>query len=158
MPAHILVAEDDELLRKLLVTVLGRASYKVQDTATGTDTLRILESTKVNLLILDLVMSEKEGFGTLLEIRHRWPACRILAILGGGRLGSQEYLRLASGLGAHRVLAKPFGTEQFLKSVFAALHASSSERGVRGAERNAERNGELRVEPMESPKRIGSPE
>ena len=104
--AQILVIEDDELHRSLLVSVLAGAGHAVTEAADGK---RGLEAAKLNipdLVVTDLVMPEKEGIETIMELRRQFPEIGIIAMSGAGH--ASTYLELASKLGAQATLAKPF--------------------------------------------------
>ena len=58
-------------------------------------------------MLLDIIMPEKEGIETLMEAKQRWPALKVIAMSGGGRIKADDFLQLASDLGADLVLKKP---------------------------------------------------
>ena len=49
------------------------------------------------------------------------PGIRIIAMSGGGRNNSENYLKIASYLGAHRILAKPFSLADLLRTISLAF-------------------------------------
>jgi hypothetical protein len=51
------------------------------------------------------------------DIRRIFPGIKIIAITGGGRVGAEHYLMLASRLGADRVFKKPLDRETLLQAV-----------------------------------------
>src|ERR1041385_6464892 len=109
----VLIVEDEEIFRRMLVKLLTRADWEVQEATQGHEALARLEKDSFAVMVLDLIMPEKEGLETLQEVRRRWPDLPILAISGGGRVGAADYLRMATGLGAHGALSKPFDTQDF---------------------------------------------
>lgn len=117
----ILVIDDDEQVRALLHEILDRAGFEVVEAANGAEGVRAYRSTPADLIITDLIMPEKEGVETILELRRESPSVRIIAISGGGRNGAQDYLAIAVQLGARRVVAKPFSRQEILDAVQAAL-------------------------------------
>ncbi len=71
-----------------------------------------------DLLITDLLMPEKDGIETILEIRRVNETLPILAISGGGKYGARgDLLRMAQRLGATATLQKPFSREQLVAAV-----------------------------------------
>ena len=115
--ANILVVDDDPQIGKLLEKVLGRAGHKVSIAANGKEGMRIFRGGKFDLLITDLIMPEKEGLETIMELRQEFPDTKIIAMSGGGRVGAKSYLKMAHTLGAKKTLTKPFGREDLLSAV-----------------------------------------
>jgi CheY-like chemotaxis protein len=114
--ARIVVIEDDEALRPMLAQMVIRLGHEVWAEADGRAGLKRVREIKPDLVITDMVMPEKEGVETIIELRRTIPGIRIIAISGGGRVSSADYLHLAKKLGAFATLAKPFGREE-LKAV-----------------------------------------
>jgi DNA-binding response OmpR family regulator len=106
--AHILVVDDEELVRTLLEQVLTREGHIVMCAANGDEALRCLREQPTDLMITDLIMPGKEGIETITDARREFPDMKIIAMSGGGRVGPGNYLSLAGKLGADRVFAKPF--------------------------------------------------
>lgn len=118
---RVLIIDDDEQVRALLIEILERAGYEVTEAVNGAEGLKFYRDRPTDLVITDLVMPEKEGVETIMEMRRDFPNVRIVAISGGGRSGMQNYLPIAAGLGARRTVAKPFTRQEILDAVSAAL-------------------------------------
>lgn len=106
--ARILVVDDEEIVRVTLRQMLEKAGHQVFEAANGLEALRAFEKREADLVITDIIMPEKEGIETIMELRQRKPDLKIIAMSGGGRTGTMEYLHLAKSLGADNVLPKPF--------------------------------------------------
>lgn len=116
--ARILLIEDDEAIRMLLRENLTRAGHEVTTASNGREGLEMHRPGAFDLVVTDLVMPEKEGIEVLQDLKVKDPKLKALAMSGGGQFGAAEtYLRLASLLGAGKVLAKPFTRDQFLAAV-----------------------------------------
>lgn len=102
--ATILVVDDEEPVRTFVCEVLAGDGYTVLQAENGTQALERVDSASVDLVITDLVMPEKEGIETILELRKSHPALDVVAMSGAF---SGEYLSTARLLGAHATLAKP---------------------------------------------------
>ena len=74
-----------------------------------------------DLVITDIVMPGKEGLEVLMALRKIHPPVKIIAISGGGRGDATDYLRMATKMGAARVLSKPFSNEALLAAIDAVL-------------------------------------
>jgi CheY-like chemotaxis protein len=106
--ARILVVDDEQQIRLMLRQMLERLGHVVAEAAGGNQAVRSYREDPADIVIMDLIMPDKEGIETITEIRRDYPDARIVAMSGGGRMGPDNYLELASRLGAQRTLAKPF--------------------------------------------------
>ena len=68
-------------------------------------------------MITDILMPEQEGLETLRILRRDYPGTKIIAISGGGQVGTLDFLYVAEQLGAQRVLYKPFAPEALLGAI-----------------------------------------
>jgi len=118
---RILLIDDEEPLRTLLRTTLERAGYEVIEASDGQMGLQLLAESSVDLVITDLVMPEKEGLETILELRRQNGSAKIIAISGGGRINPKVNLVIAEKFGALRTLAKPFSQQEILDAVAEVL-------------------------------------
>jgi CheY-like chemotaxis protein len=114
---RLILADDNEDFRTLLKTMLTDAGYEVLTAANGIEALRLCETRAVEGAIVDLVMPEKEGLETIVEMRRRFPQIKTIAITGGGRGPSKVYLETARRLGATAALAKPFHVSDLLRTL-----------------------------------------
>jgi DNA-binding response OmpR family regulator len=119
--AQILMIDDDEILRRMLSLYLTRAGHEVVTAENGVKGLQAAQNRRFDLVITDLIMPEKEGLETIIALRRREPALRIIAISGGGRRRPEGYLDLARDLGAAATLAKPFSGEDLAATVNSVL-------------------------------------
>jgi CheY-like chemotaxis protein len=110
----ILVVDDDAAIRSLFHKILARAGYRVMEAADGAQALAAMNQGGIDLVITDLVMPEKEGIETIMEIRKNHPQVKVAAVSGafGGK-----YLEIAVSLGAEAALAKPVSEETLLGMV-----------------------------------------
>jgi DNA-binding NtrC family response regulator len=119
--AHILVIEDDDSVRKALSQTVVRLGHEVSSASNGKEGLSRAEERPPDLVITDLIMPDTEGLETIIELRRRSPQIRIIAISGGGRLSTENFLGVAKKFGAYDTLAKPFSREELKTAIDAAL-------------------------------------
>jgi CheY-like chemotaxis protein len=115
--SSVLVIDDDHEVREMLRKMLERVGYEVVDASNGKEAIKLYRREPKDLIITDLVMPEKEGIETIIELRHDYPDVKIIAISGGGRDGPKNYLNMAASLGAHYTFAKPFDRGELLQAV-----------------------------------------
>ena len=118
---RILLVDDDELLRGALHQILERAGYDVHDASNGKVAVREYRRQRCDVVIMDIVMPDEEGLGTIRELRRVDPNVKIIAISGGGLGKAGDYLGIAKMLGAMRTLAKPFVPEALLAMIAEVL-------------------------------------
>lgn len=115
--ASILIIDDEEQMRTALCSLLEGSGYEVISASDGKEGLKLYHEKPTDLIITDLIMPEKEGIETIMELKRISPDVKIIAISGGGHNDPEDYLPLAKQLGAQRTIAKPFGGEELLKAV-----------------------------------------
>jgi len=108
----VCVIDDDPLMLSHLETMLTSLGHTVA-TALDVDTgLSCMETQGSDAVVVDILMPERDGLTFIMEARKVRSDVRIVAITGGGRLGAGPVLRMASGLGAHAALIKPFSSNE----------------------------------------------
>jgi len=117
---RILIIDDDVYIRETLRIILERWGYEIEEASNGKTGLKIHHNNPVDLVIMDIIMPEKEGLETIMELRRDSPEVKIIAISGGGIIDAQECLYFAEKLGAQEIIAKPFGMNE-LKNTFCKL-------------------------------------
>lgn len=109
---HILVIDDDDLVRRLVNHALTREGYEVMEAVNGRKGLAAYKAAPAELVITDLIMPDMEGLEAIQEFRRRSPDLKIIAMSGGGAGWSVDYLKMAEKFGASRILNKPFALEE----------------------------------------------
>jgi len=113
----ILVIEDDPEVRNYLVAVLSRAGHEVREASNGKEGVQAFAAAPSDVVITDIIMPEKDGIETILDLRRTNPELKVIAISGGGRSTPDNYLHSAKLLGADRTIRKPFTNEEILAAV-----------------------------------------
>ena len=120
--AKILVLDDELSILLMLKKMLERAGHEVETALNGKDGMELFEKNKPDLLITDIIMPEKEGLETIIEVKKKYPELKIIAISGGGRIGPDGYLPGAKLFGADLVFQKPLVHTEFLQAVSLLLN------------------------------------
>lgn len=115
--AKILVIDDEPSILLMIKKMLEKAGHEVDMALNGKEGMQIFEKNKADLLITDIIMPEKEGLETIVEMRKKYPVLKIIAISGGGRISADGYLPGAKLLGANMVFQKPLIQKEFLEAV-----------------------------------------
>jgi DNA-binding response OmpR family regulator len=122
----ILVIDDDLAVRLTAQMLLEDEGYKVICAVDGEEGLRMFERASPQLVITDIIMPNKEGIETIMEIRSRCSKTPIIAISGGGRIGNADFLQMAQRIGANEILAKPFQPAELAAAVRRLLSVHGS--------------------------------
>ena len=114
---RILVVDDDVQVLALMQAILEREGYQVDAVSDGNQAVQVFDPARHVLVITDIVMPEKEGIETILELRARKPDLAVIAISGGGRIGPHDYLAWVRRCGVRYTFTKPVRREDLLKAV-----------------------------------------
>lgn len=124
---HILIIDDDDTFRTMLREMLEQEGYAVAEAPDGKQGCRYCQATEVDLVMVDIVMPEKEGIETITDLIKEFPNMKIIAMSGGGSYGKLgNYLKMAEMLGAQKSLAKPFKKEELIAVVKELLNENNS--------------------------------
>ncbi len=116
-PVKILVVDDEPPIRKLLRTGLGAQGYEVLDAPSGKTALELLAE-KPDLVILDLGLPDIDGLELLRRIRDLQGSVPIVVLSSRGDEAGKV---AALDLGADDYVTKPFGMDELLARMRAAL-------------------------------------
>ncbi|MDD5126682.1 MAG: response regulator [Dehalococcoidales bacterium] len=118
----ILVVDDEQFTLQLLKRILEGDNYKVLTATSGDEALKILSSSEVHMVLLDIRMPGMNGYETLERIREKWNIPVIMATAVGEVSSSVKSLTL----GADDYIRKPFSQQILLSRVRAKLRRAGS--------------------------------
>lgn len=121
--ARILLLDDEEPLRRLMAELLEEEGHSVSEGGDGRLTEDAERLADFDLVITDLMMPDADGLDVLRNIRACRPEMKVLAVSGGGRTVSQNFLPVAKVMGAQATLSKPFRPQELIDAVEALLKA-----------------------------------
>ncbi|NBC82600.1 MAG: response regulator [Bacteroidetes bacterium] len=121
MKNKILVIEDDLFFQQMLKDLLSLEGYEIFLANNGIKGMQLFHKVHPDLVITDIIMPEKEGTETIIELKQIKPDVKIIAMSGGGRGGFLDYLETANEFGVDATFPKPFNNKYFLNKVHEIL-------------------------------------
>ena len=115
--AKILIIEDAADFRVAYREMLEGEGYEVIEAVNGIEGLERLKSETVDLIITDIMMPEKGGIETIIDIRKDYPDVKIIAISGAVSPDSETLLRLTNQYKVSRVLGKPIRFKELFETI-----------------------------------------
>ena len=114
--ATMLVVEDDEAIRQLVVMLLQQKGHDVLWASNGLEGLMVYSSyrTRLDLVLTDIDMPQMNGIGLATRIRALDPSRKILFMSG-------QASENPNGLGTYPMLSKPFRPDQLIAAIEGAL-------------------------------------
>jgi two-component system KDP operon response regulator KdpE len=116
----VLLVEDDQNIVDLVRTNLIARAHEVTVSKDGSDAVKLLETEHPDVVLLDLMLPEIDGFELCRELRGR---SSVGIIVLSARRGETDKVR-ALNLGADDYMTKPFGIEELLARINATLRRS----------------------------------
>ena len=125
MKQHILLAEDDENLGSLLTTFINSKGFQTKWTKNGKEALEYYRAfnEKIDFIILDIMMPEKDGYAVAKEIRLIDRQTPILFLTAKGL--KEDKLK-GFDVGADDYLTKPFSMDELLARIHAILRRTGA--------------------------------
>lgn len=115
----VLIVDDESVICELLSNAFQARGCTSLTAPNGKTALQICGMRRVDVVITDLCMPEKDGFELVRQLRSEFPTVKIIAISGMSH--SEGFLKAALMLGAHVALAKPFTLPSIWSSIEACL-------------------------------------
>ncbi len=112
----VLLADDDPILHRVLTHRLGREGYEVLSAYNGREALDLASRQPPDLLILDGIMPELDGFAVLREWRAKEALARIPVVMLTARNREEDVVGALEG-GAVDYLTKPFSPAELVARV-----------------------------------------
>ncbi|HZN61511.1 MAG TPA: response regulator [Planctomycetota bacterium] len=130
-PARILVVDDDEWILRMVSTVLRSEKYELMTASNGEEGLATAQSTRPDLIILDVMMPKMDGWTFIKQLRSM-PEFGFVPVIFLTALDSSKDRVLGFRLGADDYLPKPFQAEELVVRVATAMRRRKAmESGLR---------------------------
>jgi two-component system KDP operon response regulator KdpE len=138
-PLRVLIVDDEPPIRRFLRTSLGYEGYQVLEAENGQEALDAFRRNAVDVLVLDLGLPDIDGFEVIRRLREVGSAVPIIIL--SSRTDEAGKVK-ALDLGADDYVSKPFGVDELLARVRAALRHRLQQQG----EHPVFRSGDLTVD------------
>ena len=120
--AKILAVDDEPELTELMHFHLVRAGYEVTTAANGWEALDCIKLSRPDVILLDLMLPDLDGFGVC-EILRRDPLTATIPIIIVSAWASTDSRNLGLELGALDYITKPFSPHELVERVNRFVHA-----------------------------------
>ena len=119
--ASIVVVDDEPSIRELLVASLHFAGFEVQTAASGSEAIEVIEKAQPDLIVLDVMLPDIDGFTVFREVKQRNPDSYVIFISAR----NQDIDRVAGlELGCDDYIPKPFLVRELVIKVERLLKGS----------------------------------
>ena len=118
MTSRILVVDDEEIVLRSCVRILGEGDYALDTARDGSEALKKIDAGAYDLVILDIMMPKIDGIEVLQRVKEAHPDIEVIMVTG---LSQIETAVRAMKLGAFDYLPKPFDPEELKLVVERAL-------------------------------------
>ncbi len=143
--SSLLIVDDHEANRLLLSSYLERRGYHIVLAEGGIQALELIENHELDLVLLDVMMSDLNGFSVLSALRQIHSALSLPVIMVTADM-ERETIVKALSLGANDYITKPFDLPVFLARIRSQLACKEAEEALRHAKEVAEEAARLKTE------------
>ena len=111
----VLLVDDDAQVREVVRVNLEMEGYAVREAANAEDGLAALEDEAPDLILLDVMMPQVDGWEMLRRVHERHGVGSIPVIMFSGKV-EEDSMRAAASRGAQGFIGKPFNPQQLIES------------------------------------------
>ncbi|MCD4782653.1 MAG: response regulator [Candidatus Eremiobacteraeota bacterium] len=115
-PKKILLVEDEERIRKVINIIIRGDDIVIDEAEDGAEALKKIAKNDYDLVILDLMIPEIDGFGVLEHIRNTERTEDLPVIIVSARSEDRDILKGLKG-GANYYIPKPFEPQELISSL-----------------------------------------
>ncbi len=118
----VLIVDDDERVREYVRVNLEMEGYSVREAGSADEGLGVLEEVSPDLILLDVMMPEVDGWEMLRRVQQRHGVGAIPVVMFSGKVNEQSAAE-ATALGAQGFVGKPFDPQQLIEQAKQLLPA-----------------------------------
>lgn len=122
---HLLLIEDDPSIRRFLRNTLTVHGFQLTEATTGAEGLKLVRERIPQIVVIDLSLPDADGLDLIPEIRRLSPVPIIIL----SSRGDEKTKVSALDLGADDYVTKPFGVDEFMARIRAAIRHSLTAAG-----------------------------
>ena len=138
-PVHILLVDDELSIQRTMTPLLRSRGYEVTVAGTAREALESVDAERPDLIVLDLGLPDMDGLEVCRRVRARWDTPIVVLSARGAERDKVEAL----DEGADDYVTKPFGPDELLARVRAAIRRAS---GVDTGGSGQLRRGDLTID------------
>lgn len=112
----ILIVEDDQHIRKLLNILIRKDDVEIDEAVEGNEALEKLRANRYDLVILDIMMPNVDGFSILKDLRERPETATLPVIVVTAKTEDKDLMKGYS-MGANYYITKPFEPQDLIHSI-----------------------------------------
>lgn len=116
-PKHILVVDDDDMMREFVKELLKINNFTITEATNGKAGLKEFREKTPDLVLTDIIMPEMEGISFIRELRAHNKEIPIIAMTGNVHGRMEEFLDISTQLGADEILRKPIKAKEFIDAI-----------------------------------------
>ena len=116
-PKHILVVDDDDMMREFVRELLKINNFTITEANNGKAGLKEFRENTPDLVLTDIIMPEMEGISFIRELRAHNKEIPIIAMTGNVHGRMEEFLNISTQLGADEILRKPIKAKEFIDAI-----------------------------------------
>lgn len=114
----VMIVDDNQFVRQRLSKLLSGSGYEVVEAEDGDKAVRAYSSKRPDIVLMDIVMPQKDGLQALAEIRRFDPLAKVIVLTA---LNQQSVAVQAVQLGAKDFLTKPIVPDRLITALQRAL-------------------------------------
>jgi len=114
LKGHILIADDEEMIRELINITLTKEGFTCHQAASAEEGLEVINSTKLDMALLDIMMPGRSGIDLLKDIKQLTPETTVLMITA---MNDMDTALSCIHFGAEDYITKPFNLDRVLLTV-----------------------------------------
>jgi len=112
-------------MREVLRLMLETEGYEVEEASNGNAALEKFRRCPADIVVTDILMPEKDGIQTIMELWRDYPDVKVIAISGSGGPETETNLQYARMFGALKTFPKPVSRADLIAAVEELLSESS---------------------------------
>ena len=122
---HLLVVDDDREIRTLISQFLTKHGYRVSSATNGAEMMQVLNTSRIDLIVLDLMMPGEDGLALCRRLRAQPGPSGAIPIIMLTAMGEETDRIVGLEMGADDYLSKPFNPRELLARALAVLRRST---------------------------------